>query len=246
VSTRPVIGICTAAERARWAAWDMEAVLLPRNYVDAVQRAGGLALLIPPDPHLIEDPDAALDRIDALMLAGGADVDPDAYGAPRDPGTENTYRDRDDAEIALARRALERDIPFLGICRGLQVMNVARGGTIVQHLPDVVGHANHRRALGTFEGNDHDVKLDEGSLAARAAGETIHGVKSHHHQGVGDLGVGLVVTGRDAADALPEAVEDPSRSFALGVQWHPEADEASRLIAALVQEAIEHRAASPR
>ena len=241
-----MIGICTAAERARWAAWDMEAVLLPRNYVDAVQHAGGLALLIPPDPVLIEDPDAALDRIDALMLAGGADVDPDTYGAARDPGTENTYRDRDEAEIALARRAMERDIPFLGICRGLQVMNVARGGTIVQHLPDVVGHTNHRKALGTFDGNDHDVKLEEGSLAARAAGETTHGVKSHHHQAVGDLGDGLVVTGRDAGDDLPEALEDPTRSFALGVQWHPEADETSRLIAALVQEAIEHRAATPR
>jgi putative glutamine amidotransferase len=235
--SRPVVGLCTALEHARWSVWDQEAVLLPRSYVDAVQRAGGLALLLPPDPRASEAPDEWLDLIDALVLAGGADVDPGAYGAERDPRTLGTVPERDSFEIALAKRAMERDIPFLGICRGMQVMNVARGGTLIQHLPDDVGHEDHRRALGTFENADHDVRLADGSLAARVAREKLHSTKSHHHQGVRDIGEGLEVTGWATVDDLPEAVEDRSRRFALGVQWHPEADDTSPLIAALVEEA---------
>ena len=146
-------------------------------------------------------------------------------------------------EIALARRAMERDLPFLGVCRGMQVMNVALGGTLHQHLPDVVGHGEHRRVVGTFAGADHDVRLDAGSLAARSVGEEVHVTLSHHHQGVDELGRGLLVTGRTDLDELPEAIELPDRRFALGVQWHPEADERSRLIAALVEEAARVRAA---
>jgi putative glutamine amidotransferase len=236
---RPVIGLCTPLELARWGAWNLDAFLVPRNYVDAVRRAGGLALLLAPDPAITDDPDEILDRVDALMLVGGADLDPASYGAERHPETIGCVPERDAFEIALVRRALERDLPLLGICRGMQVMNVARGGTLHQHLPEVVGHEHHRRVLGSFDGNDHDVRLEPGSLAARAAGEELHATKSHHHQAVDRVGEGLSVTGRTELDELPEAIELPGNRFALGVQWHPEADEASRLISALVEEARE-------
>jgi putative glutamine amidotransferase len=234
---RPVIGLCTALERARWGAWDSQAVLLDRNYVDSVQRAGGLAVLLPPDPAVIEQPDEVLDRIDGLLLAGGADLDPASYGAEPHPKTSGTVPERDAFELALATRALERDIPFLGVCRGMQVMNVARGGTLIQHLPDDLGHEDHRRALGTFDDADHDVRLAEGSLAARVARETLHPTKSHHHQGVDRIGEGLEISGWATIDDLPEALEAPGARFALGVQWHPEADETSPMIAGLVEEA---------
>jgi putative glutamine amidotransferase len=237
VSRPPVIGLCAALERARWSVWDSEAVLLPRSYVDAVQQAGGIALLLPPDPAAVDDPDRMLDLIDGLLLAGGADMDPGTYGAAPHPATAGTVPERDAFELALAARALERDLPFLGVCRGMQVMNVARGGTLNQHLPDDLGHEDHRRALGTFDDADHDVRLAGGSLAARIVQSEVHGTKSHHHQGVDRIGDGLEVTGWATLDELPEALEVPGNRFALGVQWHPEADPASPLIAALVEEA---------
>jgi putative glutamine amidotransferase len=238
---KPVIGLCTALERARWSVWDQQAVLLPRSYVDAVQRAGGIALLLPPDPAAVEAPDTLLDLIDALLLAGGADMDPSTYGAEPHPSTLGTVPERDAFELALARRAMERDMPFLGICRGMQVMNVARGGTLTQHLPDDYGHHDHRRSLGSFDDADHDVRLQHDSVAARAAHEELHGTKSHHHQGVERVGEGLEVTGWATIDDLPEAIEVPGNRFALGVQWHPEVDETSPLIAALVEEARAYR-----
>jgi putative glutamine amidotransferase len=241
---RPVIGLCTALERARWSVWDQQAFLLPRSYIDAVQRAGGVALMLPPDERAIDEPDGLLDLLDGLILAGGADIDPDAYGAERHAETAGTVRERDSFEIALTRRAFERDLPVLGICRGMQLMNVARGGTLLQHLPESHGHHEHRRNPGSFDGADHDVRLQDGSLAARAAGETTHGTKSHHHQGVDRLGEGLEVTGWSTLDELPEAIELPGSRFALGVQWHPEADETSRLIEALVAEAAAAREAA--
>jgi putative glutamine amidotransferase len=235
VPRRPVIGICTPLEKAKWGAWDELAALVPMTYVHAVHRAGGMALLLPPDERALTDPDEVLDKVDGLLLAGGVDVMPETYGAERHPTTDPGVRRRDDFEMALARRALERDMPFLGVCRGMQVLNVARGGTLHQHVPDLVGHEHHRHTIGTF--SDHDVRLEDGSLAARAAGETVHGTKSHHHQAVDRVGEGLVVTGWSTEDELVEAVEAPDRRFALGVQWHPEADETSRLIGALVEEA---------
>lgn len=243
MSKRPVIGICTPLERARWSVWDLEAALLPTNYLDAVRRAGGMALLLAPDPALTADPDEALDLLDGLMLAGGADIDPGVYGAERHAETVETYPERDAFELALTRRALERELPFLGICRGMQLLNVAAGGTLRQHLPEEFGHHEHRKAIGTFDGADHDVELSPGSLAERAAGEARHATKSHHHQGVGRVGDGLVVSGWSSFDELPEAIELPGRDFVLGVQWHPEADERSRLIGAFVEQAQAHRAA---
>jgi putative glutamine amidotransferase len=240
---RPVIGICTALEQARWSVWDQQAALLPASYLDAVRRGGGLALMVPPDPALIAVPDEALDPLDGLLLAGGADIDPATYGAEPDPHTSGTVPARDACEIALTRRAIERGLPLLGICRGMQLLNVALGGTLHQHLPELFGHHEHRKALGSFDGADHDVRLVPGSLAARAAGEQLHATKSHHHQGVDRIGEGLVVTGVATLDELPEAIELPERDFVLGVQWHPEADERSRIVGALVEAARAYRAA---
>ena len=235
---RPVIGICTAVARANWGAWqDREAALLAFSYIAAVQRAGGLAVMIPPDAGLEDHPDEMLDLLDGLILAGGNDIDPAAYGADPHPETHHIVPERDGSELALARRAVERDMPLLGICRGMQLINVAFGGTLRQHLPEELGHEEHRRRLGSFEDADHDVRLAPGSLAARAAGEELHSTKSHHHQGVAMVGDGLEVTGHSVLDDLPEALEAPGRRFVLGVQWHPEADERSRIVGALVEEA---------
>jgi putative glutamine amidotransferase len=228
---KPLIGICTAIERSRYGAWDAETFLLHHDYIESVQRAGGAAVMLPPDPGV--DPDQLLDVVDGLILAGGRDIDPATYGAERVNGTDDPHSDRDAFELALAQRAMERDIPLLGICRGMQLMNIARGGTLVQNLPEHV----HRRTLGTFDGNDHSVHLEESSLAARAAGEINHGTLSHHHQGIERVGDGLRITGWADDDELPEALEDPELQFALGVQWHPEADPESRVIAALVEAA---------
>jgi putative glutamine amidotransferase len=237
MTTRPIIGICGALEQASWGAWDLPAVLLPADYLTAVQRAGGLPLMVPPDAELVEESGQLLDHLDGLVVAGGVDLDPSFYGAELDPHTVGMAPERDRMELALVRGAIARDLPVLGICRGMQVLNVARGGTLIQHLPDAVGHEEHRRNSGTFDGNDHDVQIDSGSLAALVIGEEVHGIKSHHHQAVDRIGDGLVVTGRATIDALPEAIELPSCAFTLGVQWHPEADPRSPVIAALVERA---------
>jgi putative glutamine amidotransferase len=238
---RPVIGICASLVRARWSVWDQRAALLPYGYISAIQRAGGVALMIPPDRHLEETPDDALDVVDGLILAGGHDVDPAAYGASPHPATNSIVPARDRAEIALVARAIERDMPVLGICRGMQVMNVALGGTLSQHLPDELGHEHHRAHPGSFDGSDHQVRLTDGSLAALAAGELIHNTKSHHHQGIESVAESFEVTGYSVLDDLPEAIEAPDRRFVLGVQWHPEADEHSRVIGALAEGARDYR-----
>jgi putative glutamine amidotransferase len=235
--SRPAIGVCTELVDARWGVWADRVALLSQLYIRAIQDAGGLVLMIPPDPRNESDPDAVLDLIDGLILAGGADIDPAVYGADRHPKTNGSVPERDRSELALTRRALERDMPVLGICRGMQLLNVARGGTLAQHVPDDVGHEEHRRHPGMFEGSDHDVRLEPGSLAAGAAGEELHSTKSHHHQAVATIGEGLSVTGVSTLDELPEAIEAPSLRFCLGVQWHPEADVRSRVVGALVEQA---------
>lgn len=236
MARRPRIGLCAALERARWTVWDREAFLLSRAYVDAIQRAGAIALMVPPDEWVASHPDAVLDGLDGLLLAGGADIDPGSYDAEAHPKTVNTRPDRDAAEIALALRALERDIPVLGICRGMQLLNVALGGTLVQHLPEDVGHTDHRRSLGSFDDADHDVRLAPGSVAARAAGGTLIPTKSHHHQAVDALGDGVTASGWSVLDDLVEAIEVPSSRWALGVQWHPEVDPRSRIVRSFARE----------
>ncbi len=232
---RPLIGICTAIESARWGAWEVQCNLSPRTYSLAVQRAGGIALLLPPDDGVAEAPDQILDVIDGLVLAGGSDVDAGTYGARPHAETKGARPDRDRFELALGHGALERDLPLLGVCRGMQMLNVVRGGTIEQHLPDSVGHQGHRHTPGTF--SDHEVRLAPGSRAAEVVGAERDAVKSHHHQGLGELGEGVVATGWAEGDDLVEAIEVPDRRFALGVLWHPEEDEESRVIGALVDQA---------
>ena len=203
------------------------------SYVAPVQRAGGVAVLLPVDPTAPREP---LGRIDGLMLIGGADLDPGSYGALRDPATESTYPDRDQFELAMAHAAIGRGLPVLGICRGLQLLNVAFGGTLEQNLVAADGSSPHRKVVGTFDGNEHMVRLVPGSAAARAVGEELHVAHCHHHQAVRELGDGLVVTGR-AEDGVVEAVEVANGSWALGVQWHPEANDRTRLFSALIEAA---------
>lgn len=234
---RPVIAVCAPLERAAWAVWDMPAVVVSRMYLDQVWAAGGMVVVIPPDPHVTERPDDVLDRVDGVMMLGGADLDAGAYGHEPHATAEPPQHVRDAMEIALVRRAGERGIPVLGICRGLQVINVAHGGTLTQHLPDVLGHEEHRRGIGRFDGNEHDVDLEPGSLADRVLGGTRTRVHSHHHQAVDALGDGLRVTGR-SDDGVVEALESADgEAFLLGVQWHPEADASSPVIGAFVRSA---------
>ena len=226
LQSEPLIGICAVRERARWAFWDQTAHLVADTYVAAVQATGAFAVLLPVDTRV---PERLLDPIDGLMLIGGADIDPEVYGQAPTDATEATYRERDDFEIALARGALERRMPLLAICRGMQILNVALGGTLSQSLVSEDGTNPHRRVIGTFAGTEHNIKLDAGSLAARATGEQIHEARCHHHQVIDRLGEGLVVTGR-ARDGVPEAIElEDSGGWVLGVQWHPEAGDKLQL-----------------
>ena len=235
-STPPVIGICAVKERARWAFWDQTAHLVADTYVRAVQDTGALVVLLPVDSR---DPQRLLDRVDGLMVIGGADLDPAVYGPERSEATENTYRDRDEFELALTRGALERGLPFLGICRGMQLLNVALGGTINQNLVAADGTNPHRRIVGTFVGTEHDIDLDPGSLAARATGEEIHEARCHHHQAIDRLGSGLLVTG-SARDGVPEAIElEGDDGWVLGVQWHPEAGDKRQLFEAFTEAAAQ-------
>ncbi|NLT06770.1 MAG: gamma-glutamyl-gamma-aminobutyrate hydrolase family protein [Solirubrobacterales bacterium] len=230
-----LVGIVAPVERARWSHWEDDAVVLPAAYVRQVQAAGGIPLVIAPDDRVAEEPSELVGRLDALILTGGADVDPASYGARPDPATGRTQPERDRFELALAYQAMEDGLPLLGICRGGQMINVACGGTLVQHLPDVVGDDHHLRTPGTF--SEHEVELEAGSLAARAARADRVVVKSHHHQAVGELGEGLRASGHALPDAIVEAVEHPDHRYTLGVLWHPEADERSRIVESLVRAA---------
>jgi putative glutamine amidotransferase len=233
---RPLIGVCAAVEQASFGVWTLEpTTLLPLSYATSIERAGGMPALLPPDPASAEDPDELLDRLDALVLGGGADIDPESQGAEPHPETVGTNPARDRFEMALARRAIERGMPLLGVCRGMQVMNVAYGGTLVQHIPDRLGHDRHRPVPGSW--TEHDVRIEPGSLAARIAGAERLTVKSHHHQGLDRVADNLRATAWDTDDESVEAVESADGSFALGVLWHPEEDPEDRVIPALVERA---------
>ncbi|HZC30723.1 MAG TPA: gamma-glutamyl-gamma-aminobutyrate hydrolase family protein [Gaiellaceae bacterium] len=234
VTTRPLIGITSYVEEAAWGAWHLEAALIPQMYVEAVERAGGRALVVPPSEDGVEE---TLDALDGLLLSGGADLDPAGYDADPHPATNNVRPARDRAELALLEGALARDMPVLAVCRGSQILNVARGGDLVQHLPEVLGDERHRETPGVFSA--HPVRIEDDSRLGAVIPE--HGpVMSSHHQGFGRIGEGL----REVAwadDGTVEGLEDPSHRFALGVLWHPEAGEDARLFEALVAEAGSYR-----
>jgi gamma-glutamyl-gamma-aminobutyrate hydrolase PuuD len=225
---KPLIGITTYVEPASWGHWDeVEAALVPFDYVRAIERAGGRALLVPPDEDGIDE---VIDALDGLVFSGGNDMEPGVYGADPHDATKGTNPERDRGELALLEAAIARDLPVLAICRGFEVLNVARGGDLVQHLPEVVGHEEHREVLGEF--SEHEVQVDPSSRI----GEVRGAVKSHHHQGIGRVGDGL----REVAwakDGTVEGIEDPEKPFLVGVLWHPEAGEDQRLFEQLVQAA---------
>jgi putative glutamine amidotransferase len=237
---RPLIGISAYSEQARWGSWEAAAILLPRRYPDRVAQAGAIPVLLPPVPGVEE----ALERLDGLVLSGGGDIDPARYGAQRAPQTATIRGERDAAELALLAKALSLGLPVLGICRGMQLINVARGGSLHQHLPDIVGHDEHQPAPGTF--GTHDVTVTAGTRLAGivgGAGQLRVAVPTHHHQGIDALGQGLSATAW-AADGTIEAIElDPrEHPFVLAVQWHPEAGDDLSLFRALTAAAAERTA----
>jgi gamma-glutamyl-gamma-aminobutyrate hydrolase PuuD len=232
---RPLIGITSYAQEASWGYWTLPAALIPLSYVDSVAAAGGRALVIPPAEDGVEE---TLDAIDGLILSGGADLDPALYGAEPHPETTVVHPSRDEAELELLRAALERELPVLAICRGMQILNVLGGGELHQHLPELVGHDRHRETPGVF--SDHDVRIDPESRIGALIGATAN-VKSSHHQGLQTVAPGLDAAGW-AEDGSIEAIEDRRRRFALGVLWHPEEGEDKRLFEALVEEARAYRA----
>jgi putative glutamine amidotransferase len=225
----PVVGITAYVEQASWGVWEVPACVLPFRYVERVEEAGGRAVVLPPTAAA---DDTVLDRLDAVVFAGGADLDPGLYGEPPHAETTGVRPQRDAAEVPLMRSALRRDLPLLGICRGMQLLSVLRGGSLVQHLPEAVGHERHRPAPGVY--GLHEVRLEPGSRAHRILGDRVS-VPSYHHQGLASAG-DLTVTGW-ADDGTPEVVEDPQRRFAVGVLWHPEAGDDLRLFEALVRAA---------
>jgi putative glutamine amidotransferase len=226
---RPVIGLTTYAEETRFGLQDTFAAVLPLAYVHAVHVSGGRAVLITPD-----DPDVdILDRLDGIVFAGGSDVDPALYGELPHP-TTSVKPERDKAELMLLRAALDRDMPLLGVCRGLQLMVVLYGGRLHQHLPDVLGHTGHRPTSGPKFG-EHPVRLVAGTLCHKILGDEVI-VNSFHHQGIADPGR-LQPSGWCPEDDLIETAEDPNRTFAIGVQWHPEDTNDFRVFRALVEAA---------
>jgi putative glutamine amidotransferase len=228
---RPLIGITTYVTQAHWGYWQLEAALIPQDYVNAVDRAGGRPLLVPPTLEGVEE---TVEALDGIVFTGGSDVDPTLYGEAAHPETFGVHRLRDDAELALLQAALARDLPVLGICRGIQVLNVGLGGDLHQHVPDLVGHEGHKNdPPGEFL--QHEVDIVPGSRLAAALGERTT-VMSHHHQGLRRIGEGLVEAAR-SGDGLVEAVEAPERRFAVGVLWHPEAGADQALFEAFVAEA---------
>jgi gamma-glutamyl-gamma-aminobutyrate hydrolase PuuD len=237
--SKPRIGISSYVEDARWGHWAQLAALVPYAYVRAVESAGGRAFLLPPSSDGVEE---TLDAMDGLVLSGGGDVDPTLYGDDPHPATGGVKPERDVAEVGLLEAALARDMPVLAVCRGSQLLNVVRGGDLVQHLPEVVGDEKHKETAGEFA--DHEVTLDSDSRVGALLGERSP-VKSHHHQGFGSIGEDLREVGW-AEDGTIEALEDPAKRFAVGVLWHPEEGDDYALFRALVEEAERYAKERPR
>jgi putative glutamine amidotransferase len=237
---KPVVGITSYdAEEVTWGAWTEATIMVPAAYVRAIERAGGRPLLLPPSADGAEQ---ILDLVDGIIFSGGSDVAPEHYGAEPHPETDDVRPKRDQFELELLQAALERDMPVLAVCRGSQVLNVARGGDLVQHLPEIVGHHDHKHTPGEFA--DHDVTLEDESRVGALLGDRAP-VKSHHHQGFGRIGEGLRESGW-AEDGTVEALEDPTKRFAVGVLWHPEEGEDMALFEGLVAEARRYREERPK
>jgi putative glutamine amidotransferase len=235
---RPVLGLTTYLQQAQTGVWDVHASFLPAIYLEGVNLSGGTAVLLP--PQAVESAERVLDGLDGLIITGGRDVDPGTYGQQRHPTTDEPVqanRDRDAWEIALIRGAIRRGLPLLGICRGAQVMNVAMGGTLHQHLPDVIGHTGHQ--LGDAVFSTSSVQTVPGTRLAALIGESSD-AQCYHHQAIDRLGDGLVISAQDS-DGVIEAVEIPGDTFVLAVQWHPEERlDDVRLFVAVVQAAAQY------
>jgi gamma-glutamyl-gamma-aminobutyrate hydrolase PuuD len=232
---RPLIGITSYLEEARWGVWAEDAAIVPLAYVRAVEHAGGRPLVVPPAEEGLAE---TLDALDGIIFSGGGDLDPSLYDAEPHPETDDPGVTRDAAELQMLKGALDRDMPVLAICRGSQLLNVARGGDLVQHLPEEIGDDRHRHDPGTF--SDHDVEVATDSGLGALLGEERAPVKSHHHQGFGRIGEGL----REVAwaeDGVVEGLEDPEKRFVFGVLWHPEEGEDFALFKALVEQARAYR-----
>lgn len=241
--SKPIIGLTSYRQRVQTGVWDVQGAVLPAVYIDAVTKAGGIAVLLPPQPVDDELATDVVGSLDGVIITGGGDIDPGRYGAERQPETDPANLMRDAWEDAILDAAITQEVPFLGICRGLQVLNVNRGGTLLQHLPDVVGDDRYNIGEGNFAVNR--AEIEGGKLADLLDGEAELDVKSYHHQAVADLGDGLKVTAH-TGDGTVYAVELEDHPFGVAVQWHPEEDAAedARLFAGLVDAARVHRSDS--
>jgi gamma-glutamyl-gamma-aminobutyrate hydrolase PuuD len=231
---RPVIGVTAGEERASYGDWSARQVtFVPSEYIRAVERCGGAPLLVPVQPDR-----RAVARIagllDGVLLTGGRDVDPELYEAAPHPLTQRPRADRDRFELALLEEVTTRRLPTLAVCRGVQVLNVARGGSLHQHLPDVVGHDGHSPKAGEYVG--HPVSVAPGSLLHSVLGRSEVDGPAHHHQSVDRVGEGLRPVAW-ADDGTIEALEGTDGSFLIGVQWHPEVGDDGSLFEGLVRAA---------
>ncbi len=238
--SRPIIGLTTYLEQSKTGVWDVPASFLPKAYFDAVNQAGGLAVLIPPQALEAGDAESIVASLDGLIVCGGKDVNPARYGAEPHPTTDEPRLDRDALEDALINAALAHKLPFLGICRGAQMLNVNRGGTLIQHLPDVIGDDRYQKGGGVF--STMPVEVAGGTkLADVLGGTTPVAAEVYHHQAIDQLGEGLTVSGR-TADGVIEAIELADLPFAVAVQWHPEeSPDDLRLFTGLVEAAATYR-----
>ena len=241
LGNRPVIGLTTYLRHATSGVWDVEAAFLPRVYIDAVTRAGGMVVLLPPQPFDVASAARVLDGLDGLIICGGEDVDPARYGQSAHPTTDVPKVDRDNLEDALLSAAIERELPFLGICRGAQMLNVHQGGTLIQHLPEVLGTDKYQKGNGVF--NTVPVSVDDNSVLADVLGTEVPIAGAvYHHQAIDQPGSGLRVVARSDDDVI-QGIQLDSVPFGIGVQWHPEqtAAEDARLFEGLVEAATTYR-----